>query len=159
MSHDHVLISVIDAEPPGGENVPARRLDDEKWEIIRSPLYATEVASGDVIKVTNAETGGFEIIRRSGNICIQFYLCEDKGDDAQFTSDLAEDVGVLIEPLNGRIDAITAGLFSLTIPAVSGFQAIEKVFEMAVEKCPGSQWQYANVYDTVTGEPLGWWGE
>ena len=159
MSHDHVLIAVVDADPPGSEHVPARRVGDAEWEIIRSPLYATEVASGDVIKVTNAETGGFEIIRRGGNICVQLYISEDKADDARFTSNLAEEIGELIEPLNGRVDAITAGLISLTIPAAAGFQAIEGMLDVAVERCPGSQWQYANVYDSVTGEPLGWWSK
>lgn len=159
MSHDHVLIAVIDADPPGSEHVPARRLGDDEWEIIRSPLYATEVASGDVIRVTNAKAGGFKIIRRSGNVCIQFYLSEDKEDDATATSDLAQEIGALIEPLNGSIDATTAGVISLTIPVAVGFPAIERMLELAVEKCPGSQWQYANVYDPVTGEPLGWWNE
>ncbi|WP_428623592.1 DUF4265 domain-containing protein, partial [Sedimenticola sp.] len=53
------FIKVLGADPPGGEHVQARRLGDDEWEIIRSPLYATEVASGDIIRVTNAEKGNF----------------------------------------------------------------------------------------------------
>lgn len=159
MSHDHVLIAVIDADPPGGEHVPARRLGKGEWEILRSPLYATEVASGDVIRVTNTELGDFKIIRRGGNVCVQVYLGAVEADDAKATSKLAEQIGILVEPLKGRIDATTPGLISLTIPATVGFQAIEKVLEVAVEKSPGAQWQYANVYDPVSGEPLGWWNE
>ena len=159
MSDNHVLIEVIDSKSPGSEHVPARRLGDDEWEIIRSPLYATEVASGDVIRVDREKTGGFEIIRRGGNVCVQFYLSEDKIDDAEATSLLANELRVLIEPLNGCIDATTPGLISLTIPVAVGFQKIEGVLEVAVERWPNSQWQYANVYNPITGEPLGWWND
>lgn len=159
MSHDHVLIEVIDSKSPGSEHVPARRLGNDEWEIIRSPLYATEVASGDVIRVDREKTGGFEIIRRGGNVCVQFCLSENEADDAEATSVLANEIGVLIEPLNGSIDATTPGLISLTIPVAIGFQKIEGVLEVAVQRCPDSQWQYANVYDPKTGEPLDWWND
>lgn len=159
MSHDHVLIAVIDADPLGSEHVPARRLGNEEWVITRSPLYATEVASGDIIRVTDADMGSFEMIRRGGNVCVQFYLGESEADDTKATSSLAEEIGILVKPLNGRVDATTAGLISLTIPVSAGFQAIEGVLEIAVEKSLGAQWQYANVYDPVSGEPLGWWSE
>lgn len=159
MNHDHVLIAVTDADPPGSEHVPARRLSNEEWEITRSPLYATEVASGDIIRTTDADVGGFEIVRRGGNVCVQLYLGENEADDAKATSDLAEEIGVLVKPLNGRVDATTAGLIALTIPVSAGFHTIEGVLEIAVEKSLGAQWQYANVYDPVSGEPLGWWSE
>ncbi|WHI49540.1 DUF4265 domain-containing protein [Microbulbifer sp. MLAF003] len=159
MSHDHVLLAIIDADPHGGEYVPARRLSDVEWEIIRSPLYATEVASGDIIRVTNAETGKFEIVRRGGNVCVQFYLGENEADNVKVTASIAEQIEALIKPFNGGIDATTAGLISITIPVAVGFQAIEGIFEIAVEKSPGAQWQYSNVYDPVSGEPLGWWNE
>lgn len=157
MIHDHVLISVYDADPPGGEYVPASKLGDDEWEIIRSPLYATDVASGDIIRITNSVVGSFEIIRRGGNVCVQFYLGEGETDDAIATSGLAEKIKILVAPLNGRVDAITPGLISLTIPVAAGFQEIEGVLEVALEKSPGAQWQYANVYDSISGEPLGWW--
>jgi len=131
LNHTHVFIEVIDAEPAGSELVPARQLGDDSWEISRSPLYATEVAAGDIIKVIDAEKGTFEIIRRGRNIGVQFYLGED--------------------------EATTAGLISLTIPVCSGFPAIEDVLEFTVGKNPGTQWQYTNVFDPITGESLGWW--
>ena len=159
MSHEHVLITVTDADPPGREQVPARRLNDDEWEILRSPLYATEVASGDIIKIINAEKGSFEIIKRGGNVCIQFYLGENDADDVKVTRDLSTKIGNLIEPLNGRVEATTAGLISLVLPVAIGFSKIEEALEVAVEKSPGAQWQYANVYDPVGGEPLGWWNE
>lgn len=159
MSHDHVLIAVIDADPPGGEHVPARKLSNDEWEITRSPLYATEVASGDIIRTTNTAVGSFDIVRRGGNVCVQLYLGENEADDAKATSVFAEEIGILVKPLKGWVDATTAGLISLTIPVSAGFQAIEGVLEIAVEKSLGAQWQYANVYDPVSGEPLGWWSE
>lgn len=159
MNHDHVFIEVIDTDLNGGEYVPALQISNGDWELIRSPLYATEVASGDIIRVTNAEKGKFEMLKRGGNVCIQYYLGEDEADDAVVTADLANQIGVLVKPLGGRIDAITEGLISITIPLTVGFQAIEAVFEVAIEKSIGAQWQLANVYDPISGESLDWWNE
>lgn len=72
---------------------------------------------------------------------------------------MAQKIGVLIEPLNGKIDATTAGLISITIPVSVGFQAIEGVFKLALRDSLSAQWQYSNVYDTISAEALNWWNE
>jgi hypothetical protein len=157
MKHEHVRIAVTDTTTPGVEHVPARKLQDGEWELIRSPLYATQVAAGDVIRILDSETGTFEIVARGGNVSVHFYLCEHDADDAEATARIAKDIAPDIAELRGRMDGQTAGLIVYSIPSGAGFQAIEKVFEAAVRRHLGAQWQYCNVYDPRTGEPLRWW--
>ena len=100
MKHDHVNIAVGDAQRPGVEKVPARRVAEHEWKLVRSPLYSMGVAAGDVIRILDATTGAYV-----------------------------------------------------------GFTAIEEAVGAAVGRHPEAQWQYSNVYDPVTGEPIGWWRE
>src|SRR5262249_50230166 len=97
------------------------------------------------------------IVSRGGNVSVQFYLCEQDADDAQATAKAAMEIAPYIASLGGRMDGQTAGLIVYSIPSDVGFQAIEKVLEAAVRRHPGAQWQYCNVYDSETGEPLRWW--
>jgi hypothetical protein len=155
--HEHVRVAVRDARRPGAEEVPARRVRENEWEILRSPLYATALASGDVIRIVNGATGEFEVIAHGGNVCIQFYLAESAADDAQATRMVAEAIERDVAPLRGSVDAYTPGLIAVTVPANAGFPAIERALAAAADRYPGSQWQYSNVYDPNTGDPLRWW--
>jgi len=157
MDHDHVRIIVLDADPAGAEDVPARRRDGELWELLKSPLYATEVAAGDIVKVINSEHGTFELVRRGGNVCVQFYLAAEQADSAESTRRVVEFFERELKPVGGRVDNQTLGLVSCTIPAAAGFGTIENIFSGAVEVFSGAQWQYGNVYDPSSGEPIGWW--
>jgi hypothetical protein len=157
MNHAHVKIVVSGGSRVGSEEVPAERVGSCTWRLLRSPLYATEVAAGDVIRLQDEGTGEFEIVKRGGNVCVQLFLGPNESDDMQATSAVANAVLERIEPLGGRVDAQTAGLVVFTLPVVSGFAAIERVFKAAARVYPGVQWQYANVYHPVSGEPLRWW--
>ncbi len=157
MYHKHVRIIVLDADPPGAEDVPARRRDDGVWELLKSPLYATEVAAGDLVKVVQAEHGTFELVRRGGNVCIQFYLAADQASSAKSTRRVVGFLERELKPVGGRVDGQTLGLVSCTVPVSAGFRAIENIFARAVEAFPDAQWQYGNVYDPSSGEPIGWW--
>jgi len=157
MKHQHVKIAVIDAAPSGVENVPARALGENKWELIRSPLYAIKVASGDVVQILNDETGAFNIVSRGGNVCVHFYLGKENADDYEFTTDVAKEITEEIDAFGGSMDGVKAGLIVFTLPIGMGFSEIESVFAGALERYQGAVWQYSNVYDTVTGEPLNWW--
>ncbi|MCX5747480.1 MAG: DUF4265 domain-containing protein [Proteobacteria bacterium] len=148
---------MVDAEPPGAEAVPARRLNNDEWELLRSPLYATNVASGDIIRIIDAELGSFEVTKRGGNVCVQFYLGVADADDVGATARLAAIIESRISPLGGRIDGTTPGLISATIGVGAGFPVIDEIFNEAAKQSPDSQWQFANVYDPQSGEPLGWW--
>lgn len=154
---DHVRLAVADAVPRGTEEIPARRISEKVWEITRSPLYATELAAGDVVRVVDDATGEFEIVSRGGNVCVQFYLAASEADDAVATKREVAALREQLQPLGGRIDGYTPGLIALTLSAGIGFSVIEELLSIAVARRKGAQWQYSNVYDPTTGEPLGWW--
>jgi hypothetical protein len=132
-------------------------LGADEWQLVRSPLYAMGVASGDVVKSLDAETGAFEIVSRGGNVCVHFYLGESDADDAGAKAEAGEMISARISSLGGRMDGSTAGLLAFTVPVNVGFPAIEEAFGEAARRWPGAQWQYANVYDPIDGQPLGWW--
>lgn len=157
MTNEYVRIAVKDAARPGFENVPAVQVGSAEWRLLRSPLYAMEVAAADVIRVTNEKTGDFEIVSRGGNVCVQFYLNASDADDGAKTTIVAGEILVDVEAVGGTLDAKTPGLIAFTIPAEVGFPAIEGIFAAAALRSPGSEWQYSNVYDPVSGLPLGWW--
>jgi hypothetical protein len=157
MRHEHVGLAVLDGARPGIEQVPARRAGNAEWVLLKSPLYAMAVAAGDTIRLANPESGEFEIVRRGGNVCVQFYLGHTTGDESEQTERVAQLIVRELVPIAGRMDAKTSGLISFTIPVDVGFPTIESVFLSAVERFPGSEWQYSNVYDPETGEPLCWW--
>ena len=155
--HDHVKIRVADAEPGGSELVPARRIRNLEWELLRSPLYATGLASGDIVRTTTRDDGSFLVQRRGGNVCVQFYMSSDDADDLEATRRVAGEVLEWVAPMGGRIDGICPGLFTCTIPVVAGLTAIEAAFVAVAGNNLGSQWQFANVFDFHTGQPLNWW--
>ncbi len=156
-SHDHVQVAVEGALSKGAEWVPAEYVEDGKWRLLRSPLYAMQLAAGDTIKVSPNETGSFEIISRGGNVAVHFYLPNSQLDDPEATSAAAGELASKVAKLKGRLDGKTLGLMVFTIPLETTFGAIEEIFDAAVNDRPGAQWQFVNVYDPTTGEPLGWW--
>ena len=48
-------------------------------------------------------------------------------------------------------------LISTTVNVSAGFAEIEAAFNKAAAECKGAQWQFANVYDPISGNPSGWW--
>lgn len=156
-AHDHARVAVEDSATGGVELVPAQRVGAGMWLLLRSPLYALRLAAGDTIRVDDSESGSFEILAHGGNVAVHFYLPENDLDDLQATKSLGSKITPAIIDLGGRSDGQTAGLIVYTIPVEAGFPAIERVFALAVEQFPGAQWEYTNVFDRTTGEPLRWW--
>ena len=156
-AHDHVKVAVEGISAKGVESVPAEHVGDGKWLLLRSPLYAMQLAAGDTISPRANEAGAFEIVSRGGNVAVHFYLPEGDLDDAKATKAAADELAPRVATLKGRLDGETSGLMVFTIPIAATFQAIEDLFAAAVSERPGAQWQFANVYDATTGEPLRWW--
>jgi hypothetical protein len=154
-----VSIAVHDVEKPGVERVPARRVGENVWCLVQSPLYATEVVYGDVIRIVDESTGLFEMVERGGNVGVQLYLAAEHAHDEDATARVAKELGRVLKPVGGRVEAHTAGLVALSLPVRVGFVAVEGILSAMVAEHPGAQWQYTNVYDAVTGEPLGWWDD
>lgn len=155
--HDHVRVAVEDSGTSGVELVPAHHLGVGRWLLLRSPLYALQLAAGDTIQIANNEAGTFEVVARGGNVAVHFYLPESELDDPQATTNMAKKLVPKVAALGGRLDGQTSGLMVFTIPVDASFPVIEGVFSTAVREFPGAQWQFTNVYNMTTGEPLCWW--
>lgn len=155
--HNHVNVAVEGSGRSGVEPIPAKHLEDGNWMLLRSPLYALQLAAGDTIRVSDLEAGTFEVVEHGGNVAIQFYLSENESDDQLATANTAKRITPDVVRLGGRMDGQTTGLIVYTLPVEVGFPTIEKIFNDAANEFPGAQWQYSNVYDMTTGESLRWW--
>jgi len=93
------------------------------------------------------------MLARGGNLCIQIF--REAGTDAMTAQ--AEQAAA---SLGGRLDGEAERVLVATIPVRLGFTKIERVIQDLVDKFPGAQWYYGNVYDPVDGiTPLNWWLE
>jgi hypothetical protein len=88
---------------------------------------------------------------------VQLYLDECDSDSAAATERAAQVLASSIAALGGEIDAMTPGLISASLPVNVVFPSIEAAMAEATSMLGGAQWQFANVYDPETGEPLGCW--
>jgi hypothetical protein len=107
--------------------------------------------------VVSPERGEYELLERGGYVCVQLYLDERDSDSATATERAAQVLESSIATLGGEIDAMTPGLISASLPVKVGFPSIEAAMAEAMSMLGEAQWQFANVYDPGTGEPLGWW--
>ena len=155
MSHEHVGIPVREGDLSGVEQVAARPVSPNVFQLLRSPLYAMGFAAGDTVEVR--ADGPLRLVSRGGNVCVRLYLGAAQVDDRDATAALANRVEGRIAALGGWVDGMTPGLISFSVPVRVGFQDIESACAEIMTHAPGAQWQYANVYDPITGKPLEWW--
>jgi hypothetical protein len=112
------------------------------------------VAAGDEIELDPSLPAGFRVLRRSGQLCVWFYLPK--------SATVAADARVIraADRLGGYLDGGRAKLRVLTIPVRTGFDAIAQELDAAARELAGSTWLYGNVYDGGNPErPLDWWVE
>jgi Domain of unknown function (DUF4265) len=124
-------------------------------ELVHSPGLAEGLAAGDQITLQSAKPG-YNIVRRSGNLCLWFFTGTDsvERDREQAAPDVVRDV----KALGGYLDGGTSASLVFTVPIQAGFASVARVFDDAVARHPGSVWLYGNVYDPIDGEtPLNWW--
>jgi hypothetical protein len=155
MSNRRTTLNLVAQTNPDGtpfyESVLAEELGENRYRVLASPGLLEGFAGGDEIELAPEEPLGFRVIRRGGNVCVQFYW---KGD----LKACARDLGARAAALGGRIDGEADGLLVFTIPVAAGFPAIERIFYDAEKRYAGSSWMYGNVYDPADGEtPLNWW--
>ena len=135
---------------PFYEDVPVESLGGERYRVLASPGLLDGLASGDVFE--RREDGRFEVIERSGNLCVQlWYPNEDLGErvDAELLPGVLE--------LGGWLDGRTKGASVLTFPLSAGFPRIELLLDGWLATAPAARWSYANVYDEDGWTPLRWW--
>ncbi len=135
---------------PVAEQLQVVKADDGSFVLLRSPAFIKGLAKGDQISLKEKEKS-FELIKRSGNLCIRIFAREDM-------EQLCEDVRPLFEKLGGALDHENDRLLVFSIHVSCGFEAIEKILNDHVGEETESAWVYGNVYDPADGEtPLNWW--
>ncbi len=135
---------------PVAERLQVVEADEDSFVLVRSPAFIKGLAKGDQISL-NKEDRSFELIKRSGNLCIRVFAKED-------IEQLSEDLTPLIEKLGGELDMETERVLVFSIHVSCGFEAIENILNDLVGEETESAWVYGNVYDPNDGEtPLNWW--
>jgi len=149
------LAGVNPAGEPVFESLEVEVLDQSEAEIrlLKSPLLAKNLAAGDKLRVLNPARAEYELLQRSGNLCIRVFR-------KQQLQQLAEDLTPKIEKLDGVLDRQTDRALVYSIHYSIGFQTIEDLLNQVCGDYPETVWYYGNVYDPEDGTtPIGWWQE
>ncbi|WP_179277199.1 DUF4265 domain-containing protein [Actinoplanes regularis] len=130
------------------ETVLTRTIEPELHMVLGTPAFVEGIAAGDQIRVRAG--GGFEVVRRGGNICLLVVpKTPPEPDDLAPLRDAFEELGGITElPPDRRFIVIT-------VPAAAGFGAVEAAIDNWAGP-RGHHWEYGNIYDT-DGAPLNWW--
>lgn len=137
------------------ESIEVELLDASTQELrlLKSPLLARNLAAGDRVKLISAERAEYELLQRSGNLCIRVFC-------AHQLEKLEEQLTPKLEKLDGILDRQTDRALVYSIHYSIGFQTIEAVLNGVCEAYPDTVWYYGNVYDPEDGTtPLQWWLE
>lgn len=119
--------------------------------LLQSPLFARGCARGDRIELLANNPGRFRVHERSGQLALRVFVRD--AIDA-----LAAELTPAIELLGGVLDVQSPRALAYSIHVAVGFREIEGAVEPLAQRA-GGIWNYGNVYDPDSGEPLGWWEE
>lgn len=154
MTDNSTAIHLMAGQRPDGqlifEQVLAKPVGDECYELLTSPLFARGTARGDIVRVLVA--GRFEVEQYGGNLCIRVMARRDLGAIASLLESQFKDLG-------GQKDFCNDRMAVFSVPVAAGFSVIEDLLNLALKQYgDDAQWLYANVYDPLDGEtPLNWW--
>lgn len=123
------------------------------YRLSGSPAFVRGLASGDRIGFPSDKPEGYELEKRSGNLCIRVLRKDNIGE-------VVNSLTPEIELLDGALDLQTPRLVVYSIHVSVGFQALEIVLDRICGQFPGTLWYYGNVYDPKDGvTPMDWWQE
>ena len=150
-----VLIQVYMADDDGAvrEELLARQIDQDTYELLSSPGLAQNLARGDIVSIRDRNAPAV-VLKRGGNFCIQIY--------ADYISPEAITAleHAVVRELNGTLDGICEGSLSLAVPAKNGMERINGFFDRFREQTE-IQWYYANIYKNLDDDSdetlLYWW--
>ena len=137
------------------ESLPAEFLkqDNNRVRLLRSPLLTRNLASGDTLRIINAETAEYELEKRSGNLSIRVFRKHQ-------IQELEEQLTSALEKLGGSLDFATDRALVYSVHVSIGFHTIENELNRACQTFAESVWYYGNVYDPEDGTtPMEWWLE
>jgi len=125
----------------------------QHFRLMKSPLLTRNLAAGDVVRQVNPEKAEYELINRSGNICIRVFGQEELINVEQALTPKFEKIG-------GCLDIQTPRGLVYTIHISIGFETIESLLNKTCKDYPEVVWYYGNIYDPEDGiTPLEWWLE
>jgi hypothetical protein len=134
---------------PIEDEVLAEPLDGSRYRLVKSPGVAQGLAADDELELH--DDGTYQVVRRSGNLCIQIFFLEG-------AARIAGEAARHLEPLGGRLDGMTKQGLVYTVPVAAGFPAVERALGELTVQFPLMEWYYGNVYDPADGvTPLNWW--
>ncbi|WP_186050785.1 DUF4265 domain-containing protein [Burkholderia gladioli] len=81
------------------EEFPARKIDEDVYELLASPGLALNLAKGDVIHIGSPATT-VTVLKRGGNFCVQVYSDHISQDDLAWLE------SVLDTALQGSVDGV-----------------------------------------------------
>lgn len=154
MSALNVIELHAGSKPDGSpvlERLSVKVLEDNSCQLVRSPAFIKGLASGDVIKF-DSNDNSFELLKRSGNLCIRIFSRSD-------IEAIATDLTPALEKLGGEQDYENERMLVYSIHVSIGFNQIESLLNDHVDENDGSMWLYGNVYDEDGETPLKWWEE
>jgi hypothetical protein len=142
------------SDRPMTEIIEVLQLSPLRYRLVFSPGMVEGLAKGDEIELCSEDPKGFNVVKRSRNLCIWFFFQEigrNQGPDG-------DRVRAIVEEFGGTCDGGGNTHLVLSIPLSFGFPAVEELFKDMAKRYPGSSWLYGNVYDPWNGfRPLGWW--
>lgn len=146
------IVEQVAVTPVGADGKPtAARTTPAQYRLLHSPAFVRGLASGDRISFPATNDVGYELIQRSGNLCLRV-LSKSNIDD------VIQALTPEIELLDGILDIQTPRLLVYSIHVSIGFQAIELLLDRISGQFAGTLWYYGNVYDPADGvTPLDWW--
>jgi hypothetical protein len=144
----------VDQKKVASEVLDVEEIGPNRYRLIYSPGLVEGLAAGDEFELTEENSAGFSVLRRSGNLCT--WLIFDEPTD--FSAPYIKDLEARVKGIGGYLDGGTHRSLIFTIPLQAGFKAIKETFDAFVQAVQGTRWFYGNVYDPKDPtKPLNWW--
>ncbi len=144
---------VVEAMAPASKARETIAPATKEYRLLKSPAFVRSLAAGDRIRYPADTPAGYELIKRSGNLCIRVLRKEG-------IEEVANTLSPELELLDGTLDLQSPRVLVYSIHVSIGFQNIEILLDRVIGQFPGTVWYYGNVYDPADGvTPLDWWQE
>jgi hypothetical protein len=144
----------VDQRKVGSEVLDIEEIGPNRYRLIYSPGLVEGLAGGDEFEFTEENSAGFNVLRRSGNLCL--WLIFDEPTD--FSAPNIKDLGARVKGIGNDLDGGTHRSLIFTVSLQAGFNAIKEIFDAFVQAARGTHWFYGNVYDPKEPtKPLNWW--
>ena len=153
MAEMHIIEVLAGYRPDGQPVIERLEAYDTKtvdqYRLINSAAFAPGLAKDDLV-VLEGDKGAYTVIEHSGNLSMRV-LSKVEGSDWQ------EPIKAALEKIGASIDRETPRMMIASIHVSVGFKLIEQALEKLTTTGGDIIWQYGNVYNPETGEPLNWW--